>query len=138
MLAEVADRVARIGNRRVRVAIDGLTAAGKTTFGHELAVVLAAQGRVGEELPANHAQLRALASGHSVSGERTVARRNGSRIRVVTFTRPVFDDFGQVKALETGGITVSKRSSAFQEHRCHESVDAGAFQSSATSASSRK
>lgn len=31
---------------RVRVAVDGLTAAGKTSFGHELAVMLAASGRV--------------------------------------------------------------------------------------------
>jgi uridine kinase len=42
----VADRITAMGGCRVRVAIDGLTGAGKTTFGHELAVVLANQGRV--------------------------------------------------------------------------------------------
>jgi uridine kinase len=45
VIAQVADRVTPFRGR-VRVAVDGLTAAGKTTFGHELAVVLAAEGRV--------------------------------------------------------------------------------------------
>jgi len=39
----VAQRVLDCGTRRVRVAIDGLTAAGKTSFGHELAERLAAE-----------------------------------------------------------------------------------------------
>ncbi len=34
-----------LGDRRLRVAIDGLTAAGKTSLGHELARVLARRGR---------------------------------------------------------------------------------------------
>jgi uridine kinase len=34
-----------LGQRRLRVAIDGLTAAGKTSFGHELARGLAQRGR---------------------------------------------------------------------------------------------
>jgi len=41
----VAQRVLACGSERVRVAIDGLTAAGKTCFGHELAARLAAAGR---------------------------------------------------------------------------------------------
>lgn len=45
VLRHVADRVVACGPRRVRVAIDGLTAAGKTSFGHELAEGLAAAGR---------------------------------------------------------------------------------------------
>jgi len=39
----VAQRVLDCGTRRVRVAIGGLTAAGKTSFGHELAERLAAE-----------------------------------------------------------------------------------------------
>jgi len=46
VIAQTATRIARVGDRRVRVAVDGMTAAGKTTFGHELAVALADQGRV--------------------------------------------------------------------------------------------
>lgn len=46
VLARVAARVARLGQRRVRVVVDGLTGAGKTTFGHELAMLLADHGRV--------------------------------------------------------------------------------------------
>lgn len=45
-LSVVASRIEAIGTRRVRVAIDGRTAAGKTTLGHELARILADQGRV--------------------------------------------------------------------------------------------
>lgn len=45
-LAVVAARIETLGARRVRVAIDGRTAAGKTTLGHELVRVLAENGRV--------------------------------------------------------------------------------------------
>ena len=41
----MAARVLAFGERRVRVAVDGRTAAGKTSFGHELAEVVAAAGR---------------------------------------------------------------------------------------------
>ena len=41
----VAAQVARLGSGRLRVAVDGLTAAGKTSFGHELAAVLRSLGR---------------------------------------------------------------------------------------------
>ena len=48
-LSVVLDRVIvmveALGDNRVRVAIDGLTAAGKTSFGHELARGLARRGR---------------------------------------------------------------------------------------------
>jgi len=47
--ARVVDQVVRmidaIGERRLRVAVDGFTAAGKTSFGHELARGLARRGR---------------------------------------------------------------------------------------------
>lgn len=46
VLQLVAARIHKRGATRVRVAIDGRTAAGKTTFGHELAEVLASEGRV--------------------------------------------------------------------------------------------
>lgn len=46
MLARVASRIQNLGARRVRVAVDGRTAAGKTTLGHELAKVLADEERV--------------------------------------------------------------------------------------------
>lgn len=41
----VADRIHAIDSGRVRIAIDGPTAAGKTSFGHELAHVLSDDGR---------------------------------------------------------------------------------------------
>ena len=44
-MARVAVRVLACGEGRVRVGIDGRTAAGKTSFGHELAEVVAAAGR---------------------------------------------------------------------------------------------
>lgn len=45
MIGEVATRIARLGRGRLRVAVDGLTAAGKTSFGHELAAALSGLGR---------------------------------------------------------------------------------------------
>jgi len=41
----VADRISAIDDHRLRIAIDGLTAAGKTSLGHELAQRLAERGR---------------------------------------------------------------------------------------------
>jgi uridine kinase len=46
MLRALVYRIRALGDRRVRVAIDGRTAAGKTTLGHELAGLLASAGRV--------------------------------------------------------------------------------------------
>ena len=45
LLREIAQRVSSLSTGRIRVAIDGLTAAGKTTFGNELAVALRILGR---------------------------------------------------------------------------------------------
>ncbi len=45
LTAVVAGWVAELGPGRLRVAVDGLTGAGKTSFGHELAAALRAQGR---------------------------------------------------------------------------------------------
>jgi uridine kinase len=45
LINDVAARVARIAPGRLRVAVDGLTCAGKTSFGHELAAALRALGR---------------------------------------------------------------------------------------------
>jgi Transmembrane secretion effector len=44
-MAGVAGEVARLSQGRLRVAVDGLTAAGKTSFGHELATALRDLGR---------------------------------------------------------------------------------------------
>jgi uridine kinase len=44
-IAEVADRIDDFSPLRLRVAIDGFTAAGKTSFGHELAAALRRRGR---------------------------------------------------------------------------------------------
>ncbi len=46
VLGQIADRILARGSRRVRVAVDGRTAAGKTTLGHELARRLVDAGRV--------------------------------------------------------------------------------------------
>jgi len=46
VLNEIAGRISALGDRRVRGGVDGFTAAGKTSLGHELADVLADQGRV--------------------------------------------------------------------------------------------
>jgi uridine kinase len=45
LIATVAGRIAELGPGRLRVAVDGLTGAGKTSFGHELAAMLRAIGR---------------------------------------------------------------------------------------------
>jgi uridine kinase len=45
LIATVADTVAALGPGALRVAIDGLTGAGKTSFGHELAAALRTAGR---------------------------------------------------------------------------------------------
>ena len=45
LVKETADKVSRLSSRRLRVAIDGLTAAGKTTFGDELAAAIRQLGR---------------------------------------------------------------------------------------------
>jgi uridine kinase len=45
LIADVAARIAGVAPGRLRVAIDGLTCAGKTSFGHELAAALRAIGR---------------------------------------------------------------------------------------------
>lgn len=42
----VVERILALGSRRVRIGIDGFTAAGKTSLGHELARAAAATGRV--------------------------------------------------------------------------------------------
>ena len=41
VVAAVAERVQALGDQRLRVAVDGFTGAGKTSFGHELAEALA-------------------------------------------------------------------------------------------------
>ncbi|GIJ30764.1 uridine kinase [Micromonospora qiuiae] len=45
LVADVAERVLACGDGRLRVGIDGLTAAGKTSFGHELAQQINSRGR---------------------------------------------------------------------------------------------
>ncbi len=45
VLDDVVDRITALGEHRLRVAIDGRTAAGKTSLGHELAHRLSARGR---------------------------------------------------------------------------------------------
>lgn len=45
VLDSVADSILALGDRRLRVGIDGLTAAGKTSFGHQLAERIDRAGR---------------------------------------------------------------------------------------------
>jgi uridine kinase len=45
MLDVLAETIAACGEHRLRIAIDGLTAAGKTSLGHEVAQRLASRGR---------------------------------------------------------------------------------------------
>ena len=45
VLRHVADRISTMGAGRIRVGVDGLTAAGKSSFAHELATCVAAGGR---------------------------------------------------------------------------------------------
>jgi uridine kinase len=45
LIARIAARLTELGPGRLRVAIDGFTAAGKTSFGHELASAIRALGR---------------------------------------------------------------------------------------------
>ena len=45
LIGDVAGRVCRLSPGRLRVAVDGFTAAGKTSFGHELAAAIRGLGR---------------------------------------------------------------------------------------------
>src|SRR6266545_709538 len=45
LIDTIASRVLALGTTRLRVAIDGFTAAGKTSFGHELAERISQAGR---------------------------------------------------------------------------------------------
>src|SRR5690625_3720695 len=45
LLKDIAGTIIGLGSRRLSIAIDGRTAAGKTTFGHELATRIAERGR---------------------------------------------------------------------------------------------
>lgn len=45
LLTHLGDRITALGPHRLRVGIDGLTASGKTSFGHELAEVISRAGR---------------------------------------------------------------------------------------------
>ncbi|MHB8380100.1 MAG: nucleoside/nucleotide kinase family protein [Acidimicrobiales bacterium] len=45
LLGDVANKICQLSPRRQRVAIDGRTGAGKTSFGHELAAALRQRGR---------------------------------------------------------------------------------------------
>jgi uridine kinase len=45
LISAVADQIGRLSRGRLRVAIDGFTAAGKTSFGHELAAAIRRLGR---------------------------------------------------------------------------------------------
>jgi uridine kinase len=45
LIGQVAEQIASLGSGRLRVAVDGLTASGKTSFGHELAAALGKRGR---------------------------------------------------------------------------------------------
>lgn len=45
LIREVAMRIDSLGESRLRVCVDGLTASGKTSFGHELAAALRELGR---------------------------------------------------------------------------------------------
>ncbi len=45
LLEQLAERICALGPGRLRIAIDGYTAAGKTSFGHELAAAVRRRGR---------------------------------------------------------------------------------------------
>jgi uridine kinase len=45
LIASVGNQILRLSDERLRVAVDGLTAAGKTSFGHELATYVSAARR---------------------------------------------------------------------------------------------
>ncbi|QIS23968.1 hypothetical protein F6W96_04215 [Nocardia terpenica] len=45
LVGHVAERILALGSNRLRVGIDGLTASGKTSFGHELAERISQAGR---------------------------------------------------------------------------------------------
>ena len=51
------------------------------------------------ELAKNEEQLAYVAAGNTMSGDRTVLRRDGEPVRVFTFTRPVLDESGSVAAI---------------------------------------
>ena len=52
-----------------------------------------------DEFARNEAQLAHVAAGNTMTGDRTVLRRDGEPVRVLTFTRPLFDERGDVVAI---------------------------------------
>lgn len=61
LIGEVARRITALGQGRLRVAVDGLTTAGKTSLGHELAAVWL-------EVDADLALARGIARGAAIEG----------------------------------------------------------------------
>ncbi len=48
------------------------------------------------DLERSRADLAAVASGHSLSGDRVVVRRDGTSVRIVTTTKPILDPSGEI------------------------------------------
>ena len=68
-----------------------------------------------DEFAANHQDLTAVAGGKVMSGDRLVTRRDGHLLRVMTFTRPLFDESGTTIALVGSSEDVGARRDAEQQ-----------------------
>ena len=49
-----------------------------------------------DDLDKSRADLATVASGHSLSGDRVVVRRDGTSVRIVTVTKPILDPAGEI------------------------------------------
>ena len=83
-----------------------------------------------DEFAANHQDLTAVAGGKVMSGDRLVTRRDGHLLRVMTFTRPLFDESGTTIALVGSSEDVGARRDAEQQARdlsehFHSALEAG-------------
>ncbi len=83
-----------------------------------------------DEFAANHQDLKAVASGTVMSGDRLVTRRDGRALRVKTFTRPLLDESGRAIALVGSSEDVGTLRDAEQQARdlsehFHSALEAG-------------
>ena len=70
-----------------------------------------------DELAKNQEQLAHVAAGNTMTGDRTVLRRDGEPVRVTTFTRPVVDESGDVVAIVGASEDVNELRLAEQRTR---------------------
>ena len=83
-----------------------------------------------DEFAANHQDLKAVAGGTVMSGDRLVTRRDGQLLRVMTFTRPMLDESGTTIALvgsseDVGALRDAEQQARDLSEHFHSALEAG-------------